>query len=177
MIAALKSFLAANARFSLLILRRSLCCLIVGDKSPIPGRERILWLYEELNAEGMFRRRDCLYACNTDKSNPDQLIFSVPECQKLAEERDMMTCPVWRLMAVLLGDDFQWHHYSFFRRISGCNDEVYTVEINEVDAIVIWCLKLETWWRFSSSTWTYSGFWYVISVAAKNTYTVFSGCT
>lgn len=59
-VAALKSFLAASARCSLLTLRRSLCCLIVGEKEPTPGRESTLWLYDELKAEGVFKRRDCL---------------------------------------------------------------------------------------------------------------------
>lgn len=71
---ALKSFRAANARFFLVTLQRSLCCAIVGENNPIPERERTLWLYEELKAEGVFRRRDCLYACRVDKSNSGQMI-------------------------------------------------------------------------------------------------------
>lgn len=72
--ASLKSFLAASARLSLLTLRRFLCTAIVGDDHPIPGRDRILWLKEELKAEGVFNRWACRYACKTDSSKLDQFI-------------------------------------------------------------------------------------------------------
>lgn len=73
--ASLKSFLTASARFSLLTLRRSLCTAIVGDDHAIPGRDRILWLKEELKEEGVFNRWACRYACKMDSSKLDQFIF------------------------------------------------------------------------------------------------------
>ena len=53
---ALKSFLIARARWSLLTLWPPLCLTIVGEDRPILERESTFSFDEEANAEGVFSR-------------------------------------------------------------------------------------------------------------------------